>query len=331
MAQEAPRALSLFGEPVGGLLATLPPRCLAALEEVRLRVGRPLFVHFGGEEGMVSRSGGLCTDRRSAYHTTLEDCRTALQRFTSSSLYAREDELRNGYLTLPGGHRVGLVGRAVLDGGRLRTLRDIAGLNLRLAREVRGAADGVLPHLLDGRGGIASTLVLSPPQAGKTTLLRDLCRQISEGRPGLGLAGRKVVVVDERSELAGCCNGLPECDVGPRTDVLDACPKAEGISLVLRAMSPEVIVTDELGRPEDVAAVREAVRCGVAILASAHAADLEEAERRPALAPLLTEGCFARAVVLSRRRGPGTVEGVVALDRPEAARRWTAGARAAGR
>lgn len=320
MAQEAPRVLSLFGEPVGGLLAALPEACLASLEEVRLRVGRPLFVHFGGAEGMVSRHGGLSADPRLAYLVTPEDCRTALQRFTSSSLYAREDELRNGYLTLPGGHRVGLVGRAVLDGGRLRTLRDIGGLNFRLAREVRGAADRVLPQLLAPGGGIASTLILSPPQAGKTTLLRDLCRQVSEGRPDLGLVGRKVVVVDERSEIAGCCEGVPACDVGPRTDVLDGCPKAEGLSLVLRAMSPEVVVTDELGRPEDVAAVQEAVRCGVALFTSAHAADLEEAGRRPALAQLLAEGCFARVVVLSRRRGPGTVEGVTALDRREAFR-----------
>ncbi|MDI6870014.1 MAG: stage III sporulation protein AA [Bacillota bacterium] len=325
MAHQALRVLSLLGDRVGGLVATLPGPCLDALEEVRLRANRPLIVHFGGQEGMVARRGGLCHHPEEACLVTPEDCRTALQRLTCSSLYALEEEIRHGYLTLPGGHRVGLVGHAVLDGGRVRTLRDINGLNLRLTREVRGAADQVLPHLVNRRGEILSTLVLSPPQAGKTTLLRDLCRQVSEGRPDLAMPGRKVVVVDERSEIAGCYEGVPQCEVGPRTDVLDGCPKAEGVALVLRAMSPEVIVTDELGRPEDVAAVREAVRCGVAVLASAHAGDLAEAERRPALAPLLTEGCFARTVVLSRRRGPGTVERVVPLDGGQSPVCWAVG------
>ncbi|MGE5507997.1 MAG: stage III sporulation protein AA [Chitinophagales bacterium] len=307
--------LPYLGDPVGRLLAALPEGCLARLEEVRLRSGRPLMVCYGGREGLVARSGGLCLDLQAAYLVTPEDCQAAVQRLTRSSLYALEEELRNGYLTLPGGHRVGFVGRAVVEGGRLKALRHLSGLNLRLSREVKGAADAVLPHLVDGiRHELCSTLVLSPPQAGKTTLLRDLCRQVSEGRPALGLPGRKVVIVDERSELAGCYEGLPQCDVGPRTDVLDACPKAEGIALVLRAMSPEVIVTDELGRPEDVAAVTEAVRTGVAVVSSAHAAGLEEAARRPVLAPLLAEGCFARVVTLSRRRGPGTVESVVRLD-----------------
>lgn len=320
MAQRAQDVLPFLGERLSGLLGALPEECLASLEEVRLRVNRPLFVHSGGNELPVARTGGLATQLEAAYCVTPEDCQAALNRLTRSSLYALEEELRQGYLTLPGGHRVGLVGRAVLDGGRVRTLRDITGFNLRFTREVRGAADTVLPRLLGRQGQILSTLILSPPQAGKTTLLRDLCRQVSEGRTNLGLPGRKVAVVDERSELAGCLGGIPQVAVGPRTDVLDACPKAEGIPLVLRALSPEVIVTDELGRPEDVAAVREAVRCGVSLLTSAHAGDLAEAGQRPVLAPLLAEGCFARAVILSRRRGPGTVEGVAVLDRPAGVR-----------
>jgi stage III sporulation protein AA len=313
--------LHLLGDRLEDLLAALPEPCLASLEEVRLRAARPLLVHFGGREGVVGRAGGLCSRLDDAYLVTPEDCRVALQRLTRSSLYAWEEEVCQGYLTLPGGHRVGLVGHAVLEGGRVMTVRDIAGLNLRFSREVPGVADQVLPHLVGRRGELLPTLVLSPPQAGKTTLLRDLCRQVSTGRPDLGLPGRKVSLVDERSELAGCYEGIPQCDVGPRTDVLDGCPKAEGILLVLRAMSPEVVVTDELGRPEDVAVVREAVRCGVTVLASAHAGSLAEAERRPALAALLTEGCFARAVVLSRRRGPGTLEEVRCLNREPPVRR----------
>jgi stage III sporulation protein AA len=322
--------LPYLGDRIERLVASVPEPCLERLEEVRLRAGRPLIICYGGREGFIAREGGLCPGLRAAYVVTPEDCQAAVQRLTRSSVYALEEELRNGYLTLPGGHRAGFVGRAVVEGGRVRSLRHLCGLNLRLTREVKGAADAVLPALVDGRFGLCSTLVLSPPQAGKTTLLRDLCRQVSEGRPGLGLPGRKVVIVDERSELAGCWEGIPQCDVGPRTDVLDACPKAEGVSLVLRAMSPEVIVTDELGRPEDVTAVRETVRTGVTVVASAHAADLQEAALRPALAPLLVEGCFSRAVILSRRRGPGTVERILRLDGGGREQVAAAGVRAAG-
>lgn len=327
MAHRAQSVLPFLGESLAGLLATLPQDCLDSLEEVRLRANRPLIVHYGGREGLVSRRGGLCSEPAEAYVVSPDTCRAALERLTCSSWYALEEEIRNGYLTLPGGHRVGLVGRAVVDSGRVRTLKDIAGLNLRLTREVRGAADQVLPRIVNLRGDILSSLVLSPPQAGKTTLLRDLCRQVSEGRPDLNLPGRKVVVVDERSEIAGCYGGVPQCDVGPRTDVLDGCPKAEGVALVLRAMSPEVVVTDELGRPEDAGAIREAVRCGVAVLASAHARDLQEAQGRPAIGPLLAEGCFARVVVLSRRQGPGTLERVIPLERPESRDRAVAAGR----
>lgn len=172
-----------------------------------------------------------------------------------------EEELRKGFITIPGGHRIGLAGRTVLSGGGVEHLRDITGFNVRIAREVPGIADGVLPYLLDkGRQRMMHTLILSPPQHGKTTLLRDLARQISLGelgkregiRPGL-----KVGIVDERSEIAGSRRGVPAFDVGPRTDVLDGCPKAEGMMMMIRSLSPDVLIADEIGRPEDAEAVTE--------------------------------------------------------------------------
>ncbi|MGE5577000.1 MAG: stage III sporulation protein AA, partial [Syntrophothermus sp.] len=163
------------------------------------------------------------------------------------------------------------------------------------------------------RPAILSTLIISPPQCGKTTLLRDLARQISDGAPAIGLIGRKVGIVDERSEIAGCYHGVPQNDVGLRTDVLDTCPKAEGIMLLLRSMSPEVVVTDEIGGEEDVEAVEEACHAGVAVIATAHGHDLAELLRRPGTGRLIREGHFQRAVVLSRREGPGTLEVIVEL------------------
>ena len=151
---------------------------------------------------------------------------------------------------------IGLVsrGKVVLDKGEIKTMRDISGFNIRIAREKKGVALPVLPYLLD-KGRYLNTLIISPPQCGKTTLLRDLARVISYGN--VHLSGKKVSIVDERSEIAACVSGVPQRDVGPRTDVLDTCPKAEGIMMLIRSMSPDVIIADEIGRPEDVAAVGE--------------------------------------------------------------------------
>jgi stage III sporulation protein AA len=206
----------------------------------------------------------------------------------------------------------------VTEGGRIRTLKPVASLNIRIAREVPGAADALLPQLVRG-GRFLSTLLISPPQAGKTTMLRDLVRQLSTGVPRLRLPGLKVGLVDERSEVAGCYLGVPQRDVGPRTDVLDGCPKAEGLMLLIRSLSPQVVAADEVGRPEDAQALMEALHAGVAVLATAHGSCLADVRRRPAMAELLRAGAFERAVLLGRSRGPGTVEAVTDLTREGAA------------
>ncbi|MCL4516361.1 MAG: stage III sporulation protein AA [Firmicutes bacterium] len=306
------------------ILGRIPTEVLKNLEEIRLREERPLMLVYGGRDGFAtprSTIQELPGEPDPAYIITREDTAKTLQLMSHSSLYALEEELRNGFLTLPGGHRVGFVGKGITEDGRLKTLKNISGFNIRLAREILGAADQVLPRLvvtppMDGKDAskVLSTLIISPPQCGKTTLLRDLARQISDGVPSLGLIGRKVGIVDERSEIAGCFNGVPQNDVGVRTDVLDTCPKAAGIMLLLRSMSPEVVVTDEIGREEDVDAVEEACHAGVAVIATAHGHDLGELLRRPGTGRVIRDGHFQRAVILSRRRGPGTVEAVLELN-----------------
>ncbi len=281
-------------------------RWLTGWTEIRLRLGGPLIVATPEGDRYLGPSGRAVTDPGAAYRVSAEDFRRSLELISGSSLYALEEELRQGFITLPGGHRVGLCGRAVIRGGALQTLRDIASLNVRIAREVRGAADALLPLIVDSAGLPYSTLVFSPPGGGKTTILRDLARQISTGRPDLGLDGLVVGVVDERSTH----QGRPARDLGPRTDVLDGCPKATGLTLLLRSMGPKVIVTDEVGRGEDADALAEAVRCGVRVLASAHAGSLGEVLSRPVLRDLLASGVFGRLVRLGTSRGPGTVEAV---------------------
>jgi stage III sporulation protein AA len=283
----------------------------ARAEELRLRQGRPLSLVTGIGDVWLSGQGLPSLDPVSAYIVSGDDTRKTLSLVSQGSVYALEEEFRNGFVTIPGGHRVGLSGRALLEAGRLRTITDVAGLSFRLSREVRGVARPVLPWLLSETGRPRSALIVSPPGAGKTTFLRDLVRLLSNGEPELGLRGLRVGLVDERSEVAACYEGVPQRDVGLRTDILDACPKAEGLLILLRAMSPEVVAADELGRPEDVSAVHEAAGAGVAVIATAHGNSLEDLARRPMLRHLLEGNLFEVFVVLSRRHGPGTIEAVV--------------------
>ncbi|WP_123040918.1 stage III sporulation protein AA [Cohnella candidum] len=298
----------LFAPPLRGVLEHLPEHAGATLEEIRIRENRPLEIGFAGRHAFVKADGSLTSDYRRAYSPGREECRALLERITHHSLYAVEEELRRGYITVDGGHRIGLAGRAVLDRGNVAHLKDISGFNVRIARSRAGCAAGVLPGILDLRGRtIKHTLVVSPPQQGKTTLLRDLVRCISAGEWHHAAAaewgGRKVGVVDERSEIAACQAGVPTFDLGPRCDVLDACPKAEGIMMMVRSMSPEVVAVDEIGRPEDAAALKEALHAGVRVLATAHASGLDDVFSRPVLSALAEEGVFGTFVLLSRSGG----------------------------
>ncbi|MCR2803121.1 stage III sporulation protein AA [Paenibacillus soyae] len=287
------------------LLEGLPAEVKGSLEEIRIRENRPLEIAYRGGFRFVTPDGTMKLDAIGAVKPSPEQCRKLLERITNYSLYAMEEELRRGYITVSGGHRIGLAGRTILDGGVVRGIRDIGGFNIRIAREVIGAASHLLPKLMDaGRGTIGSTLILAPPQQGKTTLVRDIARMLSYGNSGplehLSFPGKKVGIVDERSEIAACVRGIPTFDIGPRTDVMDACPKAEGMMMLLRSMSPEVLVVDEIGRPEDADAIREASHAGVSVVATAHAYDVQDAKGRPELARLIAEGTFAHLVELRR-------------------------------
>jgi stage III sporulation protein AA len=292
-------------------LGKLPRHTRVQLEEIRLRCERPVMVVSSDGDYFLTSDGRFASAEEALiWHQ--QQATEFIEAISRASLYAMEDDVRAGFITLPGGHRVGLVGQAVLQDGRLRTMKHIASCNVRLARAVVGAADRVLPALVRGNR-LLHTLVVSAPGCGKTTLLRDVTRQVSSGVPAIGLPGLRVAVADERSELAACWRGVPQLDLGPRTDVLDGCPKAEGIMLLLRSMSPEVIVSDEVGSDADAAALEEALFSGVTLLATAHGTSLEDVERRPGLARLVRRGAFERLVVLSRRQGPGTVEQIANL------------------
>jgi stage III sporulation protein AA len=282
------------------------------IEEIRLRINQPLMIRTERQEYFLT-SSGLLGDRTNSYTVTKEDLTEILERITHSSIYAAEEELRQGFFTLAGGHRVGVSGETVVDNGKIRTVKNISALNLRLARQPESKVQSLLPLLLDQTRTLCHTLLVSPPRAGKTTILRLLVRALSDGVPELGLEGQTVGVVDERSEIAGMWQGAPAFDLGCRTDVLDRCPKAQGVTMLIRSMSPAVIAVDEIGGPDEVLALNDAVRCGVRILATAHAGNLEELKRRPYLRQIFEDRIFERAVILSRARGPGTIEEVCDL------------------
>lgn len=293
-------------EPLPALIQALGAETLERAEEIRLRAGKPLAVHAGRAVSVFDGKN------LPVHHVSREEIDGLLLLATEHSLYARDEELRRGYLALPGGHRAGFAGRTVLSGGTVKLLRDICSVNIRIARQVKGAARGLLAqlyHPVEKR--VRHTLVVSPPQAGKTTLLRDLARLFADGDPGSWRPAFKVGIVDERSEIAGCFAGQPQLDVGLHSDVLDGCPKAEGMMMLVRSMSPQVVVTDELGRQEDVRAVEEVINSGAALLASAHGGTVGDLFRRPSLAGLLERKVFERIVLLSCGNGPGTVVAVL--------------------
>lgn len=296
--------LDFIPEPLNMMLRKLPATLFERLEEVRVREQRPLEINAGSEHYFVTEDGRITHEEPEAYKPGREDTHRLLDLISNHSLYTLEEELRKGFITLPGGHRVGLAGRTVLGGGRVEHLRDINSFNIRIARAVPGVADRILPYLLDTKTKrVLHTLIISPPQQGKTTLLRDLARQLSQGwqsRKGGVPMGMKVGIIDERSEIAGSYKGLPGFDVGPRTDVLDGCPKAEGMMMMIRSMSPDVLIVDEIGRPEDADAVREALYAGISVIASVHGRDLAEVAARPGLASVTTQQIFQMYVQLER-------------------------------
>ena len=309
------------------------------MEEVRLRVGAPLYYIYRNKE--YTAGGGFRVRR--------EDVDETLQCAVRSSLYAYGEEIRQGFLTVQGGHRIGVAGKTILENGHIKAIHPITFLNVRFSHQMIGCAAKIRSILTDpGTGGIRNTLLIAPPRCGKTTLLRDLIRMVSDGEAGdekdgrgseqaglfehteTGVRYRKkngkmvemrrqhggkvraqtVGVVDERSEIAACYQGIPQNDVGCRTDVLDACPKAEGMMMLIRSMAPEVVAVDEIGGAADLEALRYVMNCGCRILATVHGNSMEDIREKPGLSSFLQEKRFERYVVLGNRRGPGTVEAV---------------------
>lgn len=270
----------------------------AELQEIRLRTGKPLIIVYRNKERVLPAGGA------EKYTVTREDVRETMDYVSHYSLYAYEEELSQGFLTIEGGHRVGVTGKVILERDKVKNIQYISSVNIRMAHEKIGCADRVLKHITKNRE-VCHTLIISPPRCGKTTLIRDIVRQISEGNDFV--KGCTVGVVDERSEIGGCYQGVAQNQLGMRTDILDCCPKAQGMLMMIRSMAPQVLAIDEIGTCEEVRAVEYAMQCGCRLIASVHALNLEEAREKPVLGELVRKHRFERYIVLGNSRHPGEI------------------------
>lgn len=277
------------------------------LQEIRLRINCPLIINYTNREYFVSENSKLVNLPSQAIIITKNDIKETMEYISNYSLYAFEEEIRQGFITINGGHRIGITGKTIIHDDLIKGMKHISFINVRLAHQVKGCGDIVMPYILNrSDGGIYNTLIISPPRCGKTTLLRDIIRQISNGNSKV--EGLNVGVVDERSEIGACYMGQPQNDLGIRTDILDCCPKAKGMMMLIRSMSPQVIAVDEIGSREDLDAIDYVISCGCKLIATVHGSSIEDIKSKPVLGELLEERLFERYVILNNITRIGHIE-----------------------
>jgi len=303
--------LDFLDSELTDVLSKIPKDIIERVEEIRLRNGKPLMINLGNKDYFISKNAELVSEPSNCVYINYKHIVKTFQLISNYSIYSIEEELKNGFVTVRGGHRVGVTGKAIYGINGLETIRDISSLNIRIAKEIIGVSDAIMEYIIRKPNTIYNTLLVSPPQCGKTTLLRDIIRNISNGMCDKKFHGIKVGVVDERSEIGGTYRGYPQNDVGVRTDIIDGCQKYEGIMLLLRSMSPNVIATDEIGDEKDIKAIHEAIKAGVKIISTVHGNGLDDILSKPKLKNIISEKVFERIILIDNSKGVGTIQDIV--------------------
>lgn len=260
--------------------------------EIRLRGNLPIVLRFADKNYFIDSTGITSKYNENCYICSIEDIKESMEYITNYSIYAFNDELKKGFITVKGGHRIGVCGKTIYENGIINTIRNIQGLNIRIAHEIFGVAENIADYLKIN-DNFVNTLIVSRPGMGKTTLLRDLIRLIS-------LSGKNISVVDERSEIAASYLGISQNNLGFTTDVMDCCQKYDGIIMMLRSMNPDFIAVDEIGSVNESDALLECANSGCSILATVHANDIGELCKKKMINSLLENDVFKRFVVCSK-------------------------------
>lgn len=300
------QAVSSLSPKLKSLLLGIPNSAKLTVFEVRLRVGKPIMLTCAERSWFVDDRSQLLNLPKNPYITTQNDIADSVVSMCSHSIHSHQHEFKDGYISLRGGHRAGICGTAVMSNCKISTVRDITSVNLRIAREITGAADALIELIF--LNNICGVLIAGIPSSGKTTVLRDLARQLASGKTGRFI---KVAVVDERCELGAVYDGVPQNDLGHSSDILSGYPKAEGIMTAVRTLSPQVIVCDEIGGSSESDGIIEGLNSGVKVIATAHAGTIAEILRRPQIMRLLESGAFEKIVRLSSAQSPGKIRQIV--------------------